>query len=32
MMSGHLPDGKVLAYGTATASYQVEGSTNADGR
>ncbi|MGZ4590079.1 MAG: GH1 family beta-glucosidase [Actinomycetes bacterium] len=32
MTSAHLPDGKVLSYGTATASYQVEGSTKADGR
>jgi beta-glucosidase len=31
-MSVHLPSGPVLAYGTATASYQVEGSTTADGR
>ena len=31
-MSSHLPDGTRLAYGTATASYQVEGSTTADGR
>jgi beta-glucosidase len=28
----HLPDGTRLVYGTATASYQVEGSTTADGR
>jgi beta-glucosidase len=27
-----LPDGTVLAYGSATAAYQVEGSTTADGR
>jgi beta-glucosidase len=31
-MSSHLPDGTRLAYGTATASYQVEGATTADGR
>ena len=31
-MSSHLPDGARLAYGTATAAYQVEGSTTADGR
>ena len=31
-MSSHLPDGTRLAYGTATAAYQVEGSTTADGR
>jgi beta-glucosidase len=31
-MSSHLPDGARLAYGTATASYQVEGSTTTDGR
>jgi beta-glucosidase len=31
-MSSHLPDGTRLAHGTATASYQVEGSTTADGR
>ncbi len=30
--SSHLPDGTRLVYGTATASYQVEGSTTADGR
>jgi beta-glucosidase len=30
--SSHLPDGSRLVYGTATASYQVEGSTTADGR
>jgi beta-glucosidase len=32
MASAHIPDGTVLTYGTATASYQVEGSTQADGR
>jgi beta-glucosidase len=31
-MSLHLPTGPDLAYGVATASYQVEGSTSADGR
>ncbi len=31
-MSSHLPDGTRLLYGTATASYQVEGATTADGR
>lgn len=31
-MSAHLPAGPSLAYGTATAAYQVEGSTTADGR
>ena len=30
--SSHLPDGTRLVYGTATASYQVEGSTTVDGR
>ena len=32
MTDAHLPDGKVLAFGTATASYQVEGSLDQDGR
>src|SRR4051812_40073844 len=27
-----LPDGRALAFGTATAAYQVEGATSADGR
>src|SRR3954469_11760403 len=27
-----LPDGRALAFGTATAAYQVEGATTADGR
>jgi beta-glucosidase len=31
-MSSNLPDGTRLAYGTATAAYQIEGSTTADGR
>jgi len=31
-MSAHLPAGQALAYGAATAAYQVEGSTSADGR
>ena len=31
-MTSHLPEGTRLAYGTATASYQVEGATTADGR
>jgi beta-glucosidase len=31
-MSSHLPDGAHLTFGTATASYQVEGATTADGR
>jgi beta-glucosidase len=31
-MSQHLPDGSRLAYGAATASYQVEGATDEDGR
>ncbi len=31
-MSSHLPEGNRLVYGTATASYQVEGATTADGR
>jgi beta-glucosidase len=31
-MSSHLPDGTRLAYGTATAAHQAEGSTAADGR
>jgi beta-glucosidase len=32
MTSRHIPDGTNLAFGTATASYQVEGATTADGR
>jgi beta-glucosidase len=32
MTSPHLPPGRPLAFGTATASYQIEGSTEADGR
>ncbi len=32
LMSSHLPDGARLTFGTATASYQVEGATTADGR
>ena len=31
-MSRHLPTGTTLSLGTATASYQVEGATTADGR
>ncbi len=31
-MTSHLPDGSRLAFGTATASYQVEGSVTADGK
>ena len=31
-MSSHLPDGARLTFGTATASYQVEGAVTADGR
>jgi len=31
-MSSQLPDGAHLTFGTATASYQVEGATTADGR
>ncbi|MGN6132334.1 MAG: GH1 family beta-glucosidase [Nocardioidaceae bacterium] len=31
-MSAHLPDPSRLAFGTATASYQVEGATTEDGR
>src|SRR5688572_29747348 len=31
-MSSQLPDGARLTFGTATASYQVEGATAADGR
>ncbi len=31
-MSSHLPEGNRLVYGTATASYQVEGATTTDGR
>ena len=27
-----LPDGTTLSYGVATAAYQIEGSTSADGR
>jgi beta-glucosidase len=30
--TSHLPDGSRLVFGSATASYQVEGSTTADGR
>jgi beta-glucosidase len=32
MTSAHLPPSRPLAFGTATASYQIEGSTDADGR
>jgi beta-glucosidase len=31
-MTSHLPDGSTLAYGVATASYQIEGATTEDGR
>jgi beta-glucosidase len=31
-MSLHLPDGSTLAYGVATAAYQIEGATTEDGR
>ncbi|HEY0889303.1 MAG TPA: GH1 family beta-glucosidase [Nocardioides sp.] len=31
-MTAHLPDGAALAFGSATASYQIEGATSADGR
>jgi beta-glucosidase len=31
-MSMHLPDGSTLAYGVATAAYQIEGATAEDGR
>src|SRR3954451_12080053 len=31
-MSLRLPDGAVLAYGAATASYQIEGAATEDGR
>jgi len=31
-MSLHLPDGSTLAYGAATASYQIEGASTQDGR
>jgi beta-glucosidase len=31
-MSMHLPDGSTLAYGVATAAYQIEGATTEDGR
>ncbi len=31
-MTSQLPDGSRLRFGTATASYQVEGSTSSDGR
>ena len=31
-MSMHLPDGPTLAYGVATAAYQIEGATAEDGR
>ena len=31
-MTLHLPDGSSLAFGAATASYQIEGATRADGR
>lgn len=31
-MSLHLPDGRTLAYGAATASYQIEGASTEDGR
>ena len=32
MTSAHLPPGRALVFGTATASFQIEGSTGADGR
>ncbi len=32
LMSLHLPDGSTLAYGAATASYQIEGGSTEDGR
>ncbi len=32
LVSSNLPDGAHLTFGTATASYQVEGATTADGR
>src|SRR3954463_6325951 len=31
-MTLHLPDGPTLAFGAATASYQIEGATTEDGR
>ena len=31
-VSTHLPDGSSLAYGVATASYQIEGGLDEDGR
>ena len=31
-MSSHLPDGAPLAYGAATAAYQIEGAVTEDGR
>jgi beta-glucosidase len=31
-MSNHLPDGADLTFGVATASYQIEGASTADGR
>lgn len=31
-MTQHLPDGSRLAYGAATAAYQIEGATTVDGR
>jgi beta-glucosidase len=31
-MSMHLPDGSTMAYGVATAAYQIEGATTEDGR
>ncbi len=31
-MTEHLPDGPTLAYGAATAAYQIEGATTEDGR
>ena len=31
-MSLHLPDGSTLAYGAATAAYQIEGAITEDGR
>ena len=31
-MSLHLPDGSTLAFGAATAAYQIEGATTEDGR
>ncbi|QNN54214.1 GH1 family beta-glucosidase [Nocardioides mesophilus] len=31
-MTSHLPDGSRLAFGTATASYQIEGAATADGK